>query len=422
MAYHIATTVPLVILHTLLMHFSQHTKADMAINCTKFTYCINKYADIYKSLTSEENSFNIQSALYPSLKPSSLIVKVQIYGQNNTWVANYTWSLNCLYAAFPGTVLELLSLGAILVTPRTQDLTICIPDFCPNLSSVTDRKALIKDALAAFEDLAIPGSPDPRLNTAECVTEGHLPNIKATGHSSYIRTVIWSSCIFVFLMGPYLSTLILRLLEAFRKEKQQSLVKSATILSVFLFFAEFAIIIIVVMCSVSGSAPWDIYVILGSIFFEALILSFCLEPIHCAHDCLLDFVTRTAANLSLYHFCWLVVGIMTNPTWGLVVLLTVSFFCLALTFALFMIFEAGRDYRAVFACIVSFCGVCCLVLSAVLAGQSFYGRATAHDFLRTVLLYVMGVLISWISWNRKPESTSNVSDRSLTPLTAKDEK
>ena len=117
MAYHIATTVPLVILHTLLMHFSQHTKADMAINCTKFTYCINKYADIYKSLTSEENSFNIQSALYPSLKPSSLIVKVQIYGQNNTLVANYTWSLNCLYAAFPSTFLELLSLGAILVTP-----------------------------------------------------------------------------------------------------------------------------------------------------------------------------------------------------------------------------------------------------------------------------------------------------------------
>ena len=100
---------------------------------------------------------------------------------------------------------------------------------------------------------------------------------------------------------------------------------------------------------------------------------------------------------------------MTNPTWGLVVLLAVSFFCLALTYALFMILEAGRDCGAVFACIVSFCGVCCLVLSAVSAGQSFHGRATADDFLRTVLLYGLGALISWISW-KNPGRIRNVID------------
>ena len=203
-----------------------------------------------------------------------------------------------------------------------------------------------------------------------------------------------------FTNGPYLSTLILRSLKTFRKEKTTVLCKICDSLKCILVFAEFVTFIIVVMYSVSESAPWDIYVILGSILLEALILFFFLEPIHCALDCLLHFATRTAANLFLYHFCWLVVGIMTNPICGLVVLLTVPFFFLALTFALFMISEAGRDHSAVFACVATFCGVCCLVLVAVFDGQSFYGRETAGDFLRTVLLYVMSALISWRPWKR----------------------
>ena len=99
---------------------------------------------------------------------------------------------------------------------------------------------------------------------------------------------------------------------------------------------------------------------------------------------------------------------------GLVVLLTVSFFCLALTFALFMIFKAECDCGAVFACVATFCGVCCLVLSAVFAGQSFYGTATAGDFLRTVLLYVIGALISWISWTQNVSGGSGENNNPLT--------
>ena len=88
-----------------------------------------------------------------------------------------------------------------------------------------------------LEDVAIsPGVRDPRLNTAECVTEGHTPNITATGRSSYVRTVIWSFCLYVFLMDPYLSSLILRSLNVFDNDNRHSLVKSAKGLSIFLFF------------------------------------------------------------------------------------------------------------------------------------------------------------------------------------------
>jgi len=71
-----------------------------------------------------------------------------------------------------------------------------------------------------------------------------------------------------------------------------------------------------------------------------------------------------------------------------------------LTFALYKIFDVEEccDFNYFIKCVVSFCGVCLLVVSAVLAGQSFYGRETADDVMKTVLLYVISGLISWMSW------------------------
>ena len=69
------------------------------------TTCIGTYADIYKSLASDKNSFNIESALYPANEPSSVLVFVNIYGQNGPnkagndsipAVMKYTWSLRSL--------------------------------------------------------------------------------------------------------------------------------------------------------------------------------------------------------------------------------------------------------------------------------------------------------------------------------------
>ena len=139
----------LLLMQVAWIDFVQHTKVDAIRNCSIFTSCIDSYADIYKSLTSEENSFNIESALYPAMMPSSLVVKVQIFELNETSVANYTWSVNCLYVAFPAEVLQLLSFGSILITPRMQDLNIRIPNFCKNFSSVKEQKDLMKGVIAA---------------------------------------------------------------------------------------------------------------------------------------------------------------------------------------------------------------------------------------------------------------------------------
>ena len=139
-------------LQAVFIGFARHTKVTAKRHCPKFTSCIDSYADIYKSLASEENSFNIESALYPATTPSSLVVKIEFITHNETSVANYTWSLNCLYVAIPPQVLQLLSLGSVLVEPRTQELKICIPYFCRNFSSTKEQNDLMKGVLSAVRN------------------------------------------------------------------------------------------------------------------------------------------------------------------------------------------------------------------------------------------------------------------------------
>nr|XP_058949941.1 uncharacterized protein LOC131777645 [Pocillopora verrucosa] len=197
------------------------TIADVVSKCANTTICIGTYADIYKSLDSDVNSFNIEYALYPANEPSSVLVFVNLYGQNGTDktgndsvpdVMKYIWSLRSLYAAFPAVFLEISSFFSILVTPRTQELNITIPFFCCNVS-VKDRKRMIKTALAALQDLAVTsGLRDPRLNFAESVIEGHIPDMKTTGRS-YLRVVLWFSFLCPMFFGPFLYLWVLQYLK-----------------------------------------------------------------------------------------------------------------------------------------------------------------------------------------------------------------
>ena len=123
----------------------QSVEADFSDKCVKSTNsltCIRTYEQLYNSLAKSDNSFNIESALYPAKKPSSVRVFVNVYGPTKTEnpLAKYTWSISCLYVALPAPILQLWSLGSILVTPRTQTLDITIPQFCCNVSKKGDER------------------------------------------------------------------------------------------------------------------------------------------------------------------------------------------------------------------------------------------------------------------------------------------
>ena len=264
-----------------------------------------------------------------------------------------------------------------------------------------------------------PGVRDPRLNTAECVIEGHEPDITDTGRSPYIKAILWCSFLFAVPAGPYLAFVILDVLKKRSNRldaslfcwckckcgqscqtRQDSLASSVISVFFILVFIECGIFVFVIVRLASGNAPFDIYIIFGLLVTEGAVLSCFKSPGCCTCDSLANFITGISTVLSVYHFCWLVIGVMINPTWGLAVLLIVCFFVIALTFALYKIFDVEEccDFKYFIKCVVSFCGVCSLVVSAVLTGQSFYGRETADDVMKTVLLYVISGLISWMSW------------------------
>ena len=127
------------------------------MNSTNSTSCSLTYEQVYKSLTKNENSFNISHALYPEGGKPSFLVKVNVYGPNKTHNSvplKFTWSIHCLFSNVPAIALEALSLGSIILTSRTRELNIQIPAFCCNLSeNIEKRKEMIQGFLtrALFE-------------------------------------------------------------------------------------------------------------------------------------------------------------------------------------------------------------------------------------------------------------------------------
>ena len=60
---------------------------------------------------------------------------------------SYTWSTNCLFVALPTAVLQGMSLGSILVDPRTGHLDITLPSFCCKVCE-SKREKMIEDVIA----------------------------------------------------------------------------------------------------------------------------------------------------------------------------------------------------------------------------------------------------------------------------------
>ena len=118
-------------------------------------------------------------------------------------------------------------------------------------------------------------------------------------------------------------------------------------------------------------------------------------------------VTLACATNICFCSCWMLIGIMLNPTWGLTVTLIICF-----TFASFT--YAVHEYLTLVSCkqdrvkkldallpgVLGFLAVIVLIPVIVFAGQSFNGRETADETLKTILMTALCSFISWLSWKR----------------------
>ena len=301
-----------------------------------------------------------------------------------------------------------------------------------------------------MEDLAIsPGIQDPRLNTAECVIQGHQPNIDATGVNSYIRAILYCSLFSVLLIGPILGffsltffgndpsatekdnfkcfvkrhqghdgapeqgpspTSILckydcccccneRVFECYKTE--DPFLRPAKYICHFLVITEFSIIIVIsdALCDHKEILSHIVLIICEG---AAVCLVQCcprLCCVCCEGSRKTSFYRRavfiTSANIISYHLCWLIVGIMVNPTWGLTVLAVACSVIVALFCTIYLICSASQEIfcHRFCASIASFVGFCLVVSLTVVAGKSFNGKETTGEILKTALFYVVGGLI-----------------------------
>lgn len=260
-----------------------------------------------------------------------------------------------------------------------------------------------------LEDLAVmPRLQNPQLNTAECVIEGHQPDLSATGRSDYIRAILGLSFIFTVLSGPLLALAALYILQVLSKPTGNSntsivIVNSAAMYealkcSSYLFFLVEIILFISSFVFLGGSGPWDIYVILVLIFLEGLLMGLFIEKRSFCSK-LLQIVIFLCANWTAYHFCWLMIGVMINPLWGVILLLFICVSVTAFIFAAYHYWYTPREkfsFFAFFLCAAFVLSVWSLFVVVGLAGQSFYGRGTADDIVKLVTLSVTTASFSWI--------------------------
>ncbi|PFX15458.1 uncharacterized protein LOC111343534 [Stylophora pistillata] len=335
------------------------TEAAVVNNCTGPVHSTSScdeitYEEVYDILTKSQNSFNIESALYPPKRPSSVRVFVNVYGPNgtdrSTPAAKYTWSTSCLYAALPATVLEFWSLWAIQVTRRTQRLNITISITCCDVTKGILKKH-IEDALAALEDLAIkPTLRDPRLNSAECVIEGHRSDIIATGHKFRIVVVLVCSIIFPVLIAPFLAFLAWQYRQTQTAIERLSMDTVCKLLVIIVTAVNIAKEIVVHGCE-REEVPALIEAMQPIIFALDIMFVAFINWYRFHKFIIFDrevedrklFFYIVCANLVAYHFFWLVVGITLNPLWGLFDLLGICLFVGALSYYVYQYYYLTNE-------------------------------------------------------------------------------
>ena len=253
-----------------------------------------------------------------------------------------------------------------------------------------------------LQDLAVsPGLRDPRLNNAECVIEGHKSDIKATGRSGYIRAILWCSCSFVLAACPLMCSLI----EQYRQKACPNTAKAVCIL--FSVLAILGSIILITSLGLSiyyihkDKTPPDIIIAVLLIFLQSVGVFF-YRRVNIGDVSTYSFVYgTTCASVTSYCSCWMLIGIMLNPTWGLTVTLIICFTCAAFTYAVYTyLTETQRKLQSGFLCVCGVLAVIFLAFVIVFAGQSYNGRETADETLKTALLSALGAFVSWLSWKR----------------------
>ena len=180
-----------------------------------------------------------------------------------------------------------------------------------------------------LQDLAVsPSIRDPSLNTAECVIRGHNPDFETTERSIHIRVMLWLSMAFAICSGLLLAVFMQVVEENSRKHKNTA--KAIC----FSFYCLSVLSILVILVSFFLSIYYWAYYKLKYLEFTIILL------LLISFTALEFFIPMVwGANAISYIFCWLIIAIRINPTWGLTITLCVISVSAAVTYAAYLYLE-----------------------------------------------------------------------------------
>ena len=257
--------------------------------------------------------------------------------------------------------------------------------------------------------------------------------MKTTG-CSYLRVVLWFSFLCPMFLGPFLYFWVLQYLndgaqgtslssgsdgnrsrvDYICRRNEEPLICSVTLFCCFLLLIEVIFVLARVWTSTEISKRGNMsrdFIVLLALIPEWLVIC-CCNCLCCEDLDISSFFSRLllimCTSLVSYHLSWVAVGIMVNPAWGVSILLILSFFFITVFFVINATTQNDDNRLNIFFLCVSFLlGLCFIVVSSVLVGQSFYGRETADDVLKAALLSVIGV-VSWLYF-KPSRASSNAS-------------
>ena len=247
----------------------------------------------------------------------------------------------------------------------------------------------------------------------ECVTEGHEPNLADTECELYIIATMLLSFSFAVFLGPWLAICTLTFFDKV-EPKDPAMYKALVVVSSLMLIGEFGLFVtsIVFLCISDAAA------LLKGLMLSFLIITFLKGPIV---GCIW-FIKKNKPNLdkckskgqlfkrilekipqivsiflwaylTLYHFCWMVTGIMVHALWSVTVLLFVGVVITALFFALYFFFDQydnsdnrGRNFCIIF--ISLFFPFVFLIFLVIAAGQRVFVSNTIDDVVKTIILTV----------------------------------
>ena len=245
------------------------------------------------------------------------------------------------------------------------------------------------------------------MNTAECVTEGHGPNLTDTERKSYIIAAMFLSFGFAIFLGPWLAIYTLIYLDKLSNGEDPAMYCALKWVSSSMLTVELGLFFTYIVF-LGKSAPlvlkWIMLPILIVIFLKALIVGcICFKKktpkLDKCKSRTLQIVIFMLAYLTSYHFCWIVIGIMVNALWSVTVLLFVGVITTALFFTLYNFFKfvdvSDNGTRNFFICLTLFIPVVCLVCLVIVAGQAVFVRNTVDEVVKIVILTVTVAFMKW---------------------------